>query len=220
MTVSQYFNHISATNEQNFFEDIIIESIQLGGFDVYYIPSDSDIDPILCETFNTKYQSYKKIEVYIDNPVAFEGEGDLMSKFGLILSDDLTLRVSRKRFEEELGSVRIRPRGGDMIFIGDPTTINDAFVNGFFEIVHVSNSSPFFQMGRSAVYEFKVSRFTFGQEKFETGIPSVDGFFADLTSPEASMNPETVSKGNVNQGVTDIFADLGNFDEKNPFGDY
>lgn len=217
MTTSPYFNHITAKNEQDFFEDFIVESIQIGGHDVYYIPRDADIDPILGESFQSSFGTYRLIEIFIDNPEQYGGQGDFLSKFGLMIQDDLTLRVSRKRFEEEVGDIRQRPREGDLFFIGDPNDSDDSFMNSIFEITHVSNLTPFWQLGRSAVFEFKAQRFAFGQEKFETGLESVDSLFAELTGDEANTTPEKITEAASNTALEEAFSDLANFDEKNPF---
>lgn len=217
MSVNPFFNHITAKNEQDFFEDLIIESIQVGGHDMYYIPRDYDLlDPILGETFQNSFNNYRKIEVFIENPEGYGGQGDIMTKFGLLIQDDMKLRVSRKRFEIVLGDLRERPREGDLIFIGDPEKDTDAFINSVFEITHVTNAAPFFQLGRSAMYEFYTQRFSFGQEKFDTGINSVDKLFAGI-SLEPDDEPEKVTPAAGNKAISDVFADLGNFDETNPF---
>ena len=217
MTTSPYFNHTTARNEQSFFEDLIVESIQIGGHDIHYIPRDSGVDPVLGETFQNTFNTHRVIEIYIDNPEQYGGQGDLLSKFGLMIQDDLTLRVSRKRFEEELGDLRDRPREGDLFFIGDPQNSDDSFINSIFEITYVSNTRPFWQLGQSVVYEFKAQRFAFGQEKFETGLESVDNLFAELTNDKALSVPEMITGAAGNTAISEAFEGLANFDEKNPF---
>lgn len=217
MATSPYFNHTSLASEQEFFEDLTIESIQIGGHDIFYIPREADVDPILGETFKSSFNTYRQIEVFIDNVEQYGGQGDLLSKFGLMIQDDLVIRVSRKRFDEEVGDIRERPREGDLFFIGDPNNSDDSFMNSLFEITHVTNLSPFWQLGRSAVFEFKAQRFAFGQENFDTGIQSVDDLFAELTSVEAAETPEKVTKAASNTALSEKFNELADFNEKNPF---
>jgi L-ribulose-5-phosphate 3-epimerase UlaE len=59
MATSVYFNNYSVgvINEQRLLEDLIVESIQIMGHDVYYIPRDSynGDDEIYGEAVNTKF---------------------------------------------------------------------------------------------------------------------------------------------------------------------
>ncbi len=70
-------------NEQGLYEDIVIESIRIYGQDVYYIPREIITqDLILGEDDSSRFQDAYMVEMYIENNDAFEGEGNLFSKFG------------------------------------------------------------------------------------------------------------------------------------------
>ena len=65
MTVSRYFNHIANTSEQNLYEDLVVENIQLSGMDVNYLRRDMEsIDDILREPYRSTFASNHVIEVY------------------------------------------------------------------------------------------------------------------------------------------------------------
>ena len=42
MPTSVYFNNYNSNAEQRLFEDLIVESIRIMGFDAYYLPNDND----------------------------------------------------------------------------------------------------------------------------------------------------------------------------------
>ena len=49
-----------------------------------------------------------QLEMYIASVDGFEGEGDILSKFGLEIRDRVELIVSRKRFEQTVGDYEIK----------------------------------------------------------------------------------------------------------------
>ena len=64
-------------------EDIIIECLKIYGFDAYYLPRHAvNEDLILGEDTLNKYDSAYPLEMYMQNTSGFEGDGDLMTKFG------------------------------------------------------------------------------------------------------------------------------------------
>jgi hypothetical protein len=42
VATSVYFNNYNSQAEQRLFEDLIVESIRIMGFDAYYLPNDND----------------------------------------------------------------------------------------------------------------------------------------------------------------------------------
>ena len=69
-------------------EDIIIECLKIYGFDTYYIPrAVVNEDKILGEDVLNRYSSAYPLEMYLQNVTGFEGDGDLMSKFGVEIRD-------------------------------------------------------------------------------------------------------------------------------------
>jgi len=129
-----YFSQ-AVKSEQNLYEDLIIESLQIYGQDVYYIPRTLvNRDDILNEDPASKFDDAYLLEMYIENTEGFEGSGDLYSKFGLEIRDECTFIVSRRRWETRVGIfsdnvIDPRPQEGDLIFL--PMT------NSFFEISYV-----------------------------------------------------------------------------------
>ncbi len=166
-----YFSQ-AVKSEQHLYEDLIIESLGIYGQDVYYIPRtivnrDSVLNDDPASTFDDAYL----MEMYIDNPEGFDGAGDLYSKFGLDIKDEATFIVSRRRWDDKVGTFSAnvenpRPMEGDLIFL--PMT------NNFFEISFVEDEQPFYQLSNLPVYTMKCSLFEYNDEDFETGIVDID----------------------------------------------
>jgi hypothetical protein len=213
MTTNPYFNHLKNKSEQSFYESLVVESIRNAGFDVFYIPREYlEIDPILGEPKKSSFNSAFKIEVYLKEITGYGGEGDIMSKFGLRMTDTATFIVSKKRFNELGIPNRIRPREGDLVYVGDTENAGYAsFTNSFFEINFVEHESPFWQLGKYFVYELKCQLFAYSYEKFNTGNPAIDIL---NTSDNASDLSVAENSGLENKKIT-----LVDFSEKNPFGD-
>src|SRR5210317_765212 len=109
--------------EQNLYEDIVIESLQFYGQDVYYLPREIITqDQIFADEVESRFSEAYKVEMYIENIEGFDGEGDLFTKFGVEIRDQATFIVSRKRwsqtvqrYDNEINSVR--PKEGDLIYL-------------------------------------------------------------------------------------------------------
>ena len=159
-------------SEQNLYEDLIVESLQIYGQDIYYVPRTLvNRDSILGEDPASKFDDAYLMEAYIENTDGFEGAGDLMSKFGLEIRDEATFIISRRVWERLVGKFSSnvtdpRPQEGDFIFL--PMT------NSFFEINFVEDDNPFFQLSNLPVYRMQCSLFEYSEEDFETGIEEID----------------------------------------------
>ena len=166
-----YFSQ-AVRSEQNLYEDLIIESLKIYGQDVYYIPRVLvNRDNILGEDPASKFDDAYLIEMYIENTEGFEGSGDLYSKFGLDIQDDVKFIVSKRMWNQGIGKfssneLSPRPQEGDLIFL--PMT------NKFFEISFVEHEQPFYQLQNLPVYQLTASLFQYADEDFDTGIDVID----------------------------------------------
>jgi hypothetical protein len=157
------------SDETNLIDDLTIESIQIYGHDMVYIPRVTvDRDTLFGEDILSKFTEANTIEMYIDTVDGFQGEGDFISKFGLEIRDSIDLVVSKKRFEEVLGHDEniTRPREGDLIYF--------PLSKGLFEIKFVEHENPFYQLGRLYVYKLSCELFVYSQEEIDTGYDAVD----------------------------------------------
>lgn len=178
MPTNHYFNHFpeNITSEQLLVEDLVIESLKIHSMDVYYLPRESrdQIDRLMGEDQLKTFGSAYIIEMYVENVNGMEGEGDLLSKFGLEIRDEMSLLVSRRRFNFTIPTLT-RPREGDIVYI--------PLVQNFFEITfveHENQQAMFYTLGRGRggnvyVYALKMKQFVFSNEQIQTGIEEVDG---------------------------------------------
>lgn len=101
MATNKYFNNFSYAREQDLVEDLTIESIKIYGHDVKYIPKTIVArDNLFGEDPLMKFTTAADVEMYIKNVEGFEGEGDLLSRFGLQIRDEMTFTLARKRFDQ------------------------------------------------------------------------------------------------------------------------
>jgi hypothetical protein len=159
-------------NEQLLYEDLVIESIKQYGQDVYYLPRNLVIkDGILNEDIESSFTDAYAIEMYLDSLEGFEGDGTILSKFGLEIRDQANLIVSKRRWEQLVGTWNnqidgIRPKEGDLIYI--------PFSKTLFEIRFVEHERPFYQLQNLPVYRLECELFEYRSEKIDTGIPELD----------------------------------------------
>ena len=175
MPVNPYFqsgHNIGERPEQNLIADLIIECIKIYGFDMIYLPRQSvNTDDILNEDVLNRYDYGYPIEMYMSSVDGFEGEGSLLSKFGLEIRDTATIVVARRRWDELIatnGTTQLptRPTTGDIIYF--PET------KAFLEIREVKSKNPFFQVGKLYVYVLSCELMQFSHERFDTGIEDID----------------------------------------------
>ena len=173
MATSVYFNNFSPSviNEHMLLEDLIVESIQIMGHDVKYMPREvyDATDDVLGESVNSKFTRAYNLEMYLANVEGYEGDGDFFSKFGLEIRDTSNFVVSRRTFEKYVPSqIAIRPREGDLIYV--------PLLGKIFEIKFVEEELMFFSLGKRApyMYEIRCEVFRSSNEDFDTGTNQID----------------------------------------------
>jgi hypothetical protein len=167
MATSVYFNG-AATSEQNLYEDLVVESLKMFGQDVVYIPRTMiSHDDILNEEY-AKFDSAFEIEMWIQNVEGYEGDGNLLGKFGLEIRDQATFVVAKRRWEASVGThlAITAPAEGDLIYLTMADTL--------FEIRYVEPKAPFYQLQKLPVYEMQCELFEYGNEEFDTNIVAID----------------------------------------------
>lgn len=186
MSTNFYFqagNTSGTTNEQRLLEDLIIESIQIHGHDVYYLPRRSiDLDEVLGEDVLSRFENAYPIEMYLTNVQGWEGDGELFTKFGINVTDQATFVVSKRRWEDVVGNnpdellqIPSRPAEGDLIYF--PRT------NSMFEIKFVQHLNPFYQLGKFYIYSMNCELYQYSSEVLNTSVDEIDS-----AQPFASQN--------------------------------
>jgi hypothetical protein len=168
-------------SEQNLYEDIIIEALQMYGQDVMYIPREKiTTDEILNEDYSQFTEAYA-VEMYIANTDGFEGEGTLLSKFGIEIRDQATFIVAKRRFrrlvEIDQNAVQVeRPREGDLIYL--------PLANSLFQIKFVEHEQPFYRLNDLPIYEINCELFEYSSELINTPFEAINQFEREHGSRE------------------------------------
>ena len=166
-----YFSH-GTSSEQRLYEDLIIESLKIYGFDVYYLPREfSNDERLFGEDPLAMFDENYMIEMYVSNYEGFTGEGTLLTKFGVRIAEEATFIISKRRWEDLISSsnnllTSKRPNEGDVIYF--PLT------NQLFQIKFVEHNKPFRQLGQIATYQLVCEVMEDSSERFETGIDEID----------------------------------------------
>ena len=123
MPTSHYFplDYQNNNSETSLIQDLVDEQIKLFGADVYYLPRKNITDGVLDEIIHSEFTSLIAIEVMLQNVQGFGDNSEFISKFGLKITDEITITVSKRRWEEEvtkLNDIKIkeRPNEGDLIY--------------------------------------------------------------------------------------------------------
>ena len=151
MPLNPYFLH-GSESEQRLVQDLINEQLRMYGVEVTYIPRKFvDTDNILNEVQSSKFDDNFAIEAYVNTYDGYSGQGDIMTKFGMSLRDELTLTLSKERFEDFIApflaanvgdpdagiALATRPREGDLIYFPLGARL--------FEVKFVEHEDPFYQ---------------------------------------------------------------------------
>ena len=174
--------------EQRLIQSLVNEHLKIYGIDVTFIPRKFvNQSTIIEEVTASKFDDNCLIEAYVENYDGYAGAGDVLTKFGMSLRDEVTLVISKERFEEFIApfmdsgddfELSSRPREGDLVFF--------PLGQRLFEIKFVEHEEPFYQLGSNYVYKLKCELFEYEDEVIDTSIEAIDtqvedvGYIADL----------------------------------------
>ena len=232
MAINHYFQSgtsIGRNSEQLLHEDLIIECLKIYGFEVLYLPRTTvNLDTILNEDPLNKYTQAYPLEMYLTDVNGFQGEGDLLTKFGVELRDQANFTVSKRRWDQSVaraGSVQLsaRPAEGDLLFF--PLT------KSFFEIRSVYNLfCELFQYSSEDVDTHRadiddIERIdSLDVRNFDVLMEDGDRLLLEYTA-NSSMMLETFDIQDIDDAAQNDSFSLAadgvlDFSEKNPFGEY
>ena len=240
MPTNVYFD-TGTKPEQHLYEDLMIEQLKIYGQDVYYIPRTLvKEDELLGEDILSKFGDAYLIEMYFENAEGYEGEKEIMTKFGLEMRDEATFVVAKRRFEQLVSGdgnliVKTRPNEGDLVYFSK--------VNKMFEITFVVHDAPFYQVHNVPAFKLKVKTFEYSSEDIDTGIAEIDAIETDnsvaATNHQLNLEDgtgallsetghyiiiETYKVDTVDENAMNDFFETADdtvldFTESNPFGD-
>lgn len=192
MAKNTYFTH-GTREEQMLQQSLVDEFINMFGVTTSYIPRQLiRKDTILNEEVISEFNDSFTLEAYLENFEGFQGNGDILTKFGIRSSDEITLVISRQQFEDFLSlpmqlieNVQLpsRPAEGDLIYF--PLTDN------IFEVKFVEHEVPFYQFGKLYTYRLKCELFEYANETTGEGIFDTqrdEGFIVKYYYNQATLN--------------------------------
>ena len=123
--------------EQSLVQDLINEQLRMYGVEVYYVPRQYITKKtVIREVIESKFGNAYPIEAYVNTYDGYEGQGTILSKFGVQPLTDLTLTISRERYEtyitpliKNIPNIELstRPKEGDLIYF----PLGDRLFEGF-----------------------------------------------------------------------------------------
>jgi hypothetical protein len=181
MALNPFFLH-GTSSEQRLVQDLINEQLRMYGVEVVYIPRKFvNKKTIIEEVTSSRFDDNFEIEAYVINYDGYSGQGDILTKFGVSLKDELLITISKERFEDFISPflsvlddgteesdiiLSTRPREGDLIYF--------PLGERLFEIKFVEHENPFYQLGRNYIYELKCELFEYEDEIISTSIEEID----------------------------------------------
>ena len=169
------------SGEQGLVQDLINEQLKMYGIEIYYMPREFVSEgKVIKEVLYSKFTHAFPIEAYLVNYEGFDPNSILMSKFGVKVTDEMTLIISKERFETYIGELmkgislvknHLRPNEGDLLYI----PLSDSFM----EIKYVENRKPFYQLQKNYVYELRCEVYELEDEEVKTTIDDIDKSIKD-----------------------------------------
>lgn len=223
-------------SEQDLLQGFTSETIQIYGHTMYYLPRKlQKVDNIFGEDVLSSFETALPIEMYIENFDQWQGNQELISKFGLEIQKQMILMMSVSRWKTEVKKIQSgmwvssRPQEGDLIY--EPMT------KALMEIKFVDHDDMFYQLSKNYRYRITCELFRYNQDTINTGVAEID-VTADLdlmnfqmTNEDASLILQedgssliqNITDGtNERQDNTDEFSKsspLIDFTAENPFGE-
>ena len=197
MATNPYFRK-AVPAEQDLIDGLSVEVNKINGFDMVYLPRTLVREDELFgeDRSPSRFSTGREIEMLVESVDGFEGDGEVFSRFGLEIKDNVSLLVARKRFEKEFADLGfLSPREGDLLYF--------PISGGIFEIDYVERENPFYQLNKISTYKITCSLFRFSGEDFQTGWNAIDGVTSDHTQQYTTLVLGAGS-GNYNEGETVI----------------
>ena len=162
MPLSPFFLN-GSPSEQRLVQDLVNEHLQLFGQDVLYLPRKIiNQNTVIRDITASKFDDSFRLEAYLVNVDGFGTPSDALTKFGVRDMDEITLVVSKERYDDFITPfIKSFPEGervnantpneGDLIYL--------PLDNALFEIKYVERKVPFYQVNELFMYEFRCEIF-------------------------------------------------------------
>jgi len=164
-------------SEKSLIQDLINEQLKIYGVEVHYLPRKYLTEnTVIKEVIQSMFDDAYPIEAYVNNYDGYGNNPTILSKFGIQSLNELTLTISRERFQTYIRplirnepniKLSTRPKEGDLIYF--------PLGNRIFEIKYVEHEIPFYQLQGTYTYELRCELFRYEDEVIDTGILDIDG---------------------------------------------
>ena len=162
--------------EQGLVQDLVNEQLRMYGIECHYIPRKLVTSrTIMKEVTESRFDQAFPLEAYLMNVDGYAGQGDILTKFGVRVTDEATFVISKERFEEAVApfleqdddyTLSNRPKEGDLIFF--------PLGKRMFEIKFVEHERPFYQLQKNYVYQLQCELFEYEDEVIDTNVNTID----------------------------------------------
>ena len=163
--------------EQGLVQDLVNEQLRMYGIECHYIPRKLMTSrTIMKEVTESRFDQAFPLEAYLMNIDGYAGSGDVLTKFGIRVTDEATFVISKERFEEAVApfleqqeddyELSNRPKEGDLIFF--------PLGKRMFEIKFVEHERPFYQLQKNYVYQLQCELFEYEDEVIDTNVNAID----------------------------------------------
>ena len=189
--INPFFSKFNNVQEQELYQDLIVESIQIYGMEVYYIPRNLvNFDQLYLTDDQSTYTTPIQVPIFIENVDGFQGQKDIFTKFGLEIRDQVTLSMAKRTFDRVIKPItgQERPLEGDLIYF----TVNKKV----FQIKFTNNKEIFYPLGVLPLFRLTLELFEYSDETFNTGIPEIDEL-QRVASLNVLDNVYTSESGNI-----------------------
>lgn len=189
MATSSYFQQYGGRqSERDMYQDLFDEQIFLFGSDVKYVPRIKIRDDAMNDLIMSRFEQFATIEMFLINVEGFGSPSEMMSKFGLKITDEITFVCSKRRWLNYVDplidtTVQTRPNEGDLIYY--PLT------NDLYEIKFVEREVPFYALGQQYIFQMTAEIWQPGNAIFDTGDSDIDG----IGYTDSNVFPIYVSAG-------------------------
>ena len=100
MPISPFFLN-GSPSEQRLVQDLVNEHLKLFGQDVLYLPRKIiNQNTVIREITASKFDDSFRLEAYLVNTDGFGTPSDVLTKFGVREQDEVTLVVSKERYDD------------------------------------------------------------------------------------------------------------------------
>jgi hypothetical protein len=204
------YNFNNNANEYELSGNLTAEMIDLYGLQVSYIKTEKvSKDKLLSEYrfLRADNDSVYKVMVYPDNTSGYDNQNDILSKFGMMMFDTISLYISARVFKTIFPDENYQ------------TGINDLIVmpsQQIFEISEIEAQVPglnnmFLYDNLKNVYTLKLKPYNFNQDQIEiTDDPDIPDFGAifDMANKDIEKTVQNAESKAV-KNLDNVFGDLG-----------